>query len=84
MTTAKTKTTQHLSFALGGQSRGVFFIWSGGEIGKRSVWVATIGSTRSNRQTRCTGSNPVLTTKIYNYEIHTNFRYIRNRKAESH
>jgi HJR/Mrr/RecB family endonuclease len=41
-----------------------FFIWSGGEIGKRSVWVATIGSTRSNRQTRCTGSNPVLTTKL--------------------
>ena len=41
-------------------------IQSGGEIGKRSVQVATIGSTRSNRQTRCTGSNPVLTTQKSN------------------
>ena len=37
---------------------------SGGEIGKRSVWVATIGSTRSNRQTSCVGSSPVLTTTV--------------------
>lgn len=37
---------------------------SGGEIGKRSVWVTTIGSTRSNRQTSCTGSSPVLSTIV--------------------
>ena len=41
-------------------------IQSGGEIGKRGVQVATIGSTRSNRQTRCTGSIPVLTTNNLN------------------
>lgn len=63
MTTAKTKTTQHLSFALGGQLRGVYLYGQVAEL----VDAALHGGNESYMSAAFKiriGSNPVLTTKL--------------------